>query len=100
MLVEDEFGVLLGDDGTADPAALEPELVDQCPGRRTAGGVAEHAAGRRQPERLVRLPPAPGLVEAQLDRRLVGWLEAGRRGEDEIVGRGARGPGVHARRAV
>ena len=68
LVVDDEVGVLLGHDGAADPQALEPGGVDQPPGR-VARRVAEDAAGRRQPERLVRLPPAPDLVEPLLDRR-------------------------------
>ena len=29
LVVDDEVGVLLGHDGTADPGALEPGLVDE-----------------------------------------------------------------------
>ncbi len=66
LVVDDEVRVLLGHDRAADPQTLETGLVDE-PAGRVARRVAEHAAGRRQPERLVRLSPAADVVEALLD---------------------------------
>ncbi len=79
-------------DTTAPPIRrpLRPSVVDDLAGRRPVRRIPEHAAGRRQPQRLVGLAPAADVVEPALDH--VGGLgsEAERRPEDE-VGRGAFG---------
>ena len=53
------------------------------------GRVAEHAAGRRQPERLVRLSPAADVVEALLDDLGIGGGQAERGVDDDVAGGGA-----------
>ena len=71
------------DHRAADPRALQPGLVDE-PAGRVVRRVAEDAAGRRQAERLVRLAPAPDVVEPGLDRVRVGRGQPERGLEDEL----------------
>ena len=91
LVVDDEVGVLLGHDRAADPVALEASLVDE-PAGRVAVRVAEHAAGRRQAERLVGLAPAADVVEALLDDVRVGRGQLERRPEDQLGAVRPRGP--------
>ena len=62
---------------------FKPGLVDEATGR-IAGRVAEHAPGRRQAQRLVRLAPVADLIEPLLDRGRVGRREAERRLQHEL----------------
>ena len=94
LVVDDEVRVLLGDDRPADAQPLQPGRVDQSPGR-VAGRIAEDAAGRREPERLVCLPPAADLVEPCLDRSRVRGRQPEGRVDDDVARR--RRSGVVAR---
>ena len=89
LVVDDEVGVLLRDDGATDPRALEPGRLDQPPGR-VAVRVAEDAARRGQAEWLVGLTPVADLVEPVLDRLGV-RLGQPERGVDDDVARRALG---------
>ena len=84
LVVDDEVSVLLRHDGAADPVTLEPELVDQAPGR-VARRVAEHRARRRQAQRLVRLAPAADLVEPGADLVRVRRCERPRRRQHDLA---------------
>ena len=86
LVVDDEVGVLLGDDRAPDPEPLETQAIDDRAGGRTIRWIAEDAAGGGQPERLVGLAPATNVVEPFLDDvgRLRGELEG--RAEDEVDG--------------
>ena len=69
---------------------FEPGLVDE-PAGRVAVGIAEDAAGRRQPERLVGLSPAADVVEALLDDLGIGRRQAEGRVDDDVPPRIAAG---------
>ena len=83
LVVDDEVGVLLGDDRATDPRALEPRLVDE-PAGRIARRVPEDAPRRRQAERLVGLAPVTDLVEPLLDQLRVGRRQAEGRVDDDV----------------
>ena len=83
LVVDDEVGVLLRDDGTTDPRALEAGGVDEAAGG-VAGWVAKDAARGWQAERLVRLAPVADLVEAQLDRIRIGRFQPERGLDDQL----------------
>ena len=76
--------MLLGDHRAADPAALQAAAVDERTRRRALGGVAEDAPRAGDPERLVRLAPAPDLVETGPDRGRVIRDEMERGGHDDL----------------
>ena len=84
LVVDDEVGVLLADRRRRRCAwPLRPRPSMSAPAE-SPSRIAEHAAGRRQAQRLVLLAPAADLVEALGDHVRLGRLEIEARPGDDV----------------